>query len=149
MKNVVVGLSGLLLAVSLVFPNGVSLPVPVVPPTPEVTGPTDPTIVKILQAADPADKARVDGVYSGLAYGIARDKGTLITTTEKWALLQSNTLDIAIETPGEYPGLDVAIEDVFVKALGTKEVLPGNPEVQQKLIDACTTIANSARVKTK
>jgi hypothetical protein len=43
--------------------------------------------------------------------------------------------------------LDKAINDVFVNTLGTLDVLPGNPEVQQKLVDACGIIANSARVQ--
>jgi hypothetical protein len=143
MKNVLVILAGLLLTVSLLFPNGFTLP----GTTPVVTGPTDPVIVKILQNADAADRARIDGIYSGLAYVIKRDNGKLITTTDKWATVQANTLDTAVEKVGEYPGLDKAINDVFVNTLGTLDVLPGNPEVQQKLVDACGIIANSARVQ--
>lgn len=148
MKNVFVVFAGLLLAVSLLFPNGLALLQPT-PAVPEVTGPTDPAIVKILQTAEQADRERVDGVYSGLAHVVKRDKGNLLTTTEKWALLQANTLTVAIEQPGKYPGLDKAINDVFVQSLGTLDVLPGNPEVQTKLVEACEVIANSARVQAK
>lgn len=143
MKNLLVLFAGLLLAVSLVFPNGFTLP----EKTPAVTGPTDPAIVKILSAATPADKARIDGMYSGLANVVRRDKANLITTTERWALVQANTLDEAVEEVGKYPGLDKAIDDVFVSALGTRDVLSVDDSVKQKLENACLIIANSARVK--
>ena len=93
------------------------------------------------------DKARVNSVYEGMAFVLTRDGGKRISTTEQWADLQANTLQLAIEQPGKYPGLDVAIENVFVAKVGTKDVLPSNADTRAKLIDACKTIASSAAAK--
>jgi hypothetical protein len=76
---------------------------------------------------------------------LKRNDAKLITTTEQWALLQANTLQQAIETPGKYEGLDAAIEAVFASAIGTDDVVAVTPEIEQKLVTACETIANSAR----
>lgn len=142
-------LAGALLVVSFVFPNGLASlgtkPVPVTPDAPVGPVVTDPTIVKLLANATTADRSRVTGIYSALAFVLKRDGAKLITTTEQWALLQANTLQAAVETPGKYAGLDVAIEAVFAAALGTDDVMSVTPEVEQKLITACETIANSAR----
>jgi hypothetical protein len=144
-----VWIAGALLAFSLLFPDGVTLPVrpeptpPVNPaPTPVVT--KDETIVKILLNASKEDRARINGVYTGLAEVTRRDAGKRVNTTEKWAELQSETLELAIDTPGKYPGLDVAIEAVFAAALGTDDVLAVTPEVSGRLVSACETIAASA-----
>jgi hypothetical protein len=138
-------LAGALLAVSVVFPNGPTLPVKPAPVTPAVVHATDAGIVTLLANADSADKARINGIYTALVAVLKKDAGKRITTTEQWADLQANTLQLAIDTPGKYPGLDTAIEAVFLATLGTDDVLPGTPETQAKLIDACETIASSAR----
>jgi hypothetical protein len=138
-------LAGALLVVSVVFPNGPTLPVKPAPVTPVVVHDTDAVIVTLLANADSADKARINGIYTALVAVLKKDAGKRITTTEQWADLQANTLQLAIDTPGKYPGLDTAIEAVFLAKLGTDDVLPGTPETQAKLIDACETIASSAR----
>lgn len=145
MKKLVL-IAGAVLALSFVFPDGVKLNVqPSVVETP--VGETDAKIVLLLKNADAADKRRIYGVYSGLAHVLKRDAGKLMRTTEQWALVQANTLDNAIDTQavGKYPGLDVAINDVFLRVMGTDEVTPNNPDTQAKLIRACTIIADSAR----
>ena len=141
----VLWLAAALLVVSIVFPNGPKLGKPVAPVTPAVEHATDATIVKLLATADSADKARINGIYTALAAVLKKDAGKRITTTEQWADLQANTLQLAIDTPGKYSGLDTAIEAVFLAKLGTDDVLPGTPDTQAKLIDACETIASSAR----
>lgn len=142
-------LAGLLLAVSLLFPNGLPVRKPaVVPSTPVAPQATDAEIVKLLASADAADKLRIVDVYTALSAVLARDLAkppVRITTTEQWADLQANTLQLAIDRPGKYPGLDLAIEAVFLAKVGTDDVLPGTPDTQAKLIDACATIAASAR----
>jgi hypothetical protein len=143
--KVVLWLAAALLVVSVVFPNGPKLGKPVAPVAPVAEHDTDATIVKLLATADSADKARVNGIYTALAAVLKKDAGKRITTTEQWADLQANTLQLAIDTPGKYPGLDTAIEAVFLAKLGTDDVLPGTPDTQAKLIDACETIASSAR----
>jgi len=143
MKNFV-WLAAALLLLSFVYPNGPTLPVtPAVAPD----GPTDSTILKILEKAQAEDKGRIRDVYSALATVLKRDKlkpPARITTTEQWADLQANTLQLAIDTPGEYPGLDEAIETVFKTTVGTDDVLPSNDDTRNKLISACEIISNTA-----
>jgi hypothetical protein len=143
MKNFV-WLAAALLLLSFVYPNGPTLPVaPAVAPD----GPTDSAILKILEPATAADKGRIRDVYSALAAVLKRDKlkpPARITTTEQWADLQANTLQLAIDTPGKYPGLDEAIETVFKTTVGTDDVLPSNDDTRNKLIAACDVISNTA-----
>jgi len=138
-----VWLAGALLIASLVFPNGFSSPQKPKPVNPSVVA--DAEIVKLLAFAPAADKARINGVYTALAEIIVRDAGQRVTTTEQWASLHANTLQLAIGGgKGAYPGLDVAIEAVFEQTLGTLDVLPGNPDTRAKLVDACEIIASSS-----
>lgn len=138
---------GLLLALSFVFPSGLPIRGPETQPT-TPAGPTDAKIVEILKAATPAERGRVYDVYTGLGVVLKRDDGTKmpqrITSTEKWAELQEHTLNLAIDAPGKYPGLDQAIEAVFLAAVGTDDVVSANPDVRAKLVSACEKIANSA-----
>jgi hypothetical protein len=137
-------LAGALLAASVLFPNGPAAAFsfkPVVPVTSKVT---DKTLLEILKPATPEDLARINGVYSALGVVLARDSGERVTTTEQWAELQARTLQLAIDTPGKYKGLDDAIETVFLKTVGTDDVMPNNPDTQKKLVAACEIIANSA-----
>lgn len=144
MKYIVWVLGGLLL-LSFAFPNGVTLPAkptPVVKPDASVV--TDPAIVKLLADASAEDRANVNGIYSGLKTVIERDNGGLVTNTEKWALLQANTLTLAVEQVNKYPGLDVAIDNVFKAQVGTMDVASVNADMVKKLATACEIIANSA-----
>lgn len=142
---------GLLFALSTAFPNAkVALPKWPVGPTPVVTPdvvvvPADATVAKILASASAADRARVNSVYGGLATVLKRDGGKRVATTEQFAELQARTLTMAIETPGKYPGLDVAIEDCFKRAVGTTDVVSVTPELSAKLVDAAQSIANAAK----
>lgn len=149
MKKLVLA-AGILLAVSFVFPNGLPIslntpekPTPVSPDVEPVT--PDDKIVEILSKATREDRARIVGVYSGMAAVTRRDKGARLNTTEKWAEYQANTLQMAVDTPGKYPGLDVAIEAVFAQALGTDDVLAITDVVSAKLAKACDTIVVSAK----
>lgn len=152
MKKIAVWVSGALLVLSLLFPNGISLPapapapVPAPQPEPEPAPVTPaPAIVNLLKNADPADKRRIADVYTAAATILRRDNGARLNTTEKWAEWHAQTLQLAIETPGKYPGLDEAIEQVIAGSLGTDDVLSVTPDVQAKLIAACDVIAASAR----
>lgn len=145
MKYLVWVFGGLLL-LSFVFPKGVSLPAKPVSPAvvPNSPAETDATIVKLLANATPEDRANVNGIYSGLKTVINRDGGELVSTTEKWALLQANTLKLAVEQVNKYPGLDVAIDNVFRQQVGTDDVSAVNAAMVEKLSKACEIIANSA-----
>ena len=143
-----VWLAGALLAVALLFPDGFPLvKKPVAPSAPAAPHATDAEIVKLLASADAADKQRIFDVYTALSKVLARDIAKTparIITTAQWADLHANTLQLAIDQAGKYTGLDKAIEAVFLAKLGTDDVLPGTPDTQAKLIDACSTIASSA-----
>jgi hypothetical protein len=146
--KILVWAAALLVGLSIVYPNGITLPngnTPVV--APEAPVETDATIVTLLKDATPEDKGRVVSIYEGMQFVLSRDKGQRINTTEKWREFQANTLQLAVEQVGKYPGLDAAIEGVFKNVLGTDDVLPATPETQQKLLKACEIIANSAKAK--
>ena len=147
-----VWLAGALLVFSLLFPNGITLPVRP-EPTPAPVNPEpapapvakDVKIVEILANATDADRSRLYDVYTALATVTRRDAGKRVNTTEKWAELQANTLQLAIDTPGKYPGLDVAIEAIFARVVGTDDVLAITPEVSSRLVTAAEIIAVSAK----
>lgn len=139
-----VWIAGVVLLLAVVYPNGIKLPV--LRPTPTVPADVeiDSAVVAALTNATAEDKAHVAGIYDGMLQVLKRDNGARIKTTEKWADFQTNTLHLAVETVGEYSGLDVAIENVFKTQLGTDDVLPTNPETQKKLAAACQIISASA-----
>lgn len=142
-----VWVAGVILALSFVFPNGVSLPVskPDVDVVDSAVTP-DAEIVKLLRNATAEDKGRVRSIYSGLAAVLRRDASVKrLRTTEQWAEVHGVTLDLAVEQVGKYPGLDVAINNVFLRVVGTDDVLPANDATRTKLIEACDVITASAR----
>ena len=146
MKKLILLACLLLVGLALKFPNGVSLPVT----TPDAVvvvpaGETDAALVGILEDATDEDKARIVSVYEGMQYVLKRDNGKRINTTDKFSDWQANTLQLAVETPGKYPGLDKAIEAVFARLVGTDDVVSTTPDVQQKLIKACEIVAASAK----
>jgi len=156
----VVWLAGIVLLFAFMFPNGVPLPSPPKPgPAPVVPEPvtpavTDPEIVRILAAASPADKARVRGVYSGMATVLTRDnKLQLVKNSEQFALWQESCLKLAIDESmrGKLAGLDVAIEAVFARKFGEdlkrddKEVVAFSEAIRNQAIAACELIAASAQ----
>lgn len=144
--KILVWAAALLVGLSIVYPNGITLPQPAPVVVPEAPVETDAAIVTLLKEATPEDKGRVVSIYEGMTFVLNRDKGQRINTTEKLAEWQANTLQLAVEQVGKYPGLDVAIDNVFKRVLGTDDVLPATAETQQKLINACEIIANSAKV---
>lgn len=146
MKKLVLA-AGLLLLVSLVFPNGPQLNVGTKPAARPVapTATVDAEIVKLLAGSDAADRARIYDVYTSLKTVLQRPTAPQrITTTEKWEEVHGHTLDLAIEQVNKYPGLDEAIERVFQTTLGTDDVMPGTPATLKKLTEACDVIAASA-----
>jgi len=143
-----VWVAGLVLLFAFVYPNGVTLPKAKPKPVDggQTNVETDPTIVKLLTKADAADKARVRSIYSGLVRVLSRDLVLKrLKTTEQWAEVQGDTLDLAVDQVGKYVGLDVAINEVFLRVLGTDDVLPGTDDTRNKLIKACEIIVASAR----
>lgn len=147
MKKLVL-LFGVLLALSFFIPADALLkPVPVTPPvTPAVPTVTNPAIVAVLTSATDADRANIVGIYTGLKTVLTRDNGQLVDNTERFSVLQANTLKLAVEQVGKYPGLDTAIEAVFAAAVGTDDVVSVTPELVGKLVKACEVIIDSAQV---
>ncbi len=138
--------AGLLLFLSLVFPDGPRLSFltqtavrPVVS-----AAPGDEEIMRLLKNGTAADRGRIYDVYTSLKKVLQRPTAPArITTTEKWEELHGYALDLAIEQVNKYPGLDVAIERVFATTVGTDDVMPGNPDTLKKLGEACDIVANS------
>ena len=147
-----VWVAGLVLLFAVVYPNGITLPSFSKPAdeAPVVTVPADETIAKLLASASAADKARIVSVYRGLKTVLNKDNGKRVNTTKKWEEVHGETLTLAIETPGKYPGLDEAIEAVFYRAIQDDDtdasvVNAVTPLVQSKLVKACDTIIASAQ----
>lgn len=147
-----VWIAGAVLLFALVFPNGIDVSGLVAPPvaTPEIDAKPDAKIVELFSGASAADRARAAGVYRGLRTVLARDAGKRINTTEKLEELQANTLQMAIEQPGKYPGLDEAIEVVFQNAVKSAKadagvVNPMTPEIQAAVIKACEIVIVSVQ----
>lgn len=109
------------------------------------TDAVDSTIQNVLKSAAAGDKADIRGVYKALRKVVTRDAGKRVTTTEQWADLHANTLQLVITQVNKYPGLDAAIEGVFLTTVGTDDVLPANEETRTKLVEACDIIVNSAK----
>lgn len=147
-KLVAIAAVGLVLF-SVAFPNGVRVPfVPrpdVVVPADVISAEPDAAIVSALNGANAADRGRIVGVYTGLRAVLRRDKGERVSNTEKLAELHANTLQLAIDSVGKYPGLDVAIDNVFKKIVGTDDVVATSQAVLDKLVEACETVIVSAQ----
>jgi len=106
---------------------------------------TDSAIKKVLRNATAADRARIVSIYSGMYRVLKRDAGERISNTEKLAEYHANTLQLAVEQVGKYPGLDVAIDDVFKGTLGSTDVLPVKGEVLDNVLKACAVVVSSAQ----
>lgn len=144
--------AGAVLAVSLLYPNGVDLSAYMPATVEETTVAAEPNadIVKALVGASSADRARIVGAYTGLKTVLNRDNGARINTTEKFEEVHANTLQLAIDQPGKYAGLDTAIEAVFRAAVQDENtdasvVNPVTPLMQNKLVSACDVVIASAK----
>lgn len=134
---------------SLMFPNGIPLPTPPAPTPPTVTTPVvpaDAAVATALRSATPADRARVVDIYTSFAKVVERDAGNALKTNEHISQLQERALIMAVETPGKYPGLDVAIDAAIARAFdGNLDVVALTPETRKNVITACWSIVAAAR----
>lgn len=113
--------------------------------TPVVVAPQSP-VTAALSPASRQDKARVAAFYSALADVVERDQG-VVATVGTFRELHARSLDLAFkgtDLPGKYPGLDVAINEQLVKAVGADDV-PLPPAKKQSLVQALKDVANAAR----
>jgi hypothetical protein len=102
-------------------------------------------VAAVLKSASKQDKARVRAYYASLADVVKRDD-RIITTVGKFRTTNANALDLAFkgtDLPGKYAGLDVAIEDVLVKAIGKDDVAL-SPDKRASLVKALEEVAADA-----
>ena len=115
-------------------------------PTPSVVVPPTSPVTAALSPASRQDKARVAAFYSSLADVVERD-ATAISTVGVFRELHSKSLDLAFkgtDLPGKYPGLDLAINDQLVAAVG-KDDVPLPPAKRSALVQALKGVASAAR----
>ena len=117
---------------------------PITPPVvPAVSSP----VGKALQAATKADRSRVASYYDALADVVSRSKA--ITTVEGFRRVHAASLDEAFkgtDLPGKYQGLDVAIEEQLVAAIGKDNTgLDGETGKRAALVKALQKVAADAR----
>ena len=130
-----------LAAVALVwafYPQAGVTPVTPAPPASPVTA--------ALSPATKQDKARVAAFYSAMADVVERDAG-VIPTVGDFRTLHARSLDLAFkgtDLPGKYPGLDVAINDRLVAAVG-KDDVPLSQAKRQALVQALKDVSNAGR----
>lgn len=103
-------------------------------------------IATILQSASKTDRARVRAYYAAMADVIHRDT-KIVTTVGKWRQANADALDLAFkgtDLPGKYQGLDAAIDEVLVKAIGSDDVAL-SPDRRAALVAALEEVADAAR----
>jgi len=125
----------------------VVLVVAFIPPK-DTAGPSGPQskVQTILKSASQQDKARVRAYYTAMADVVSRDDH-IIATVGKWRKANADALDLAFkgtDLPGKYSGLDVAIDELLVKAIGKDDVALTD-EKRAALVAALKEVANAAR----
>jgi hypothetical protein len=113
---------------------------PPAPKAPEAAG-----VRRAMTTATRVDRQRVSAYYDALADVVSRSKS--ITTVEGFRRVHAKSLDEAFQgtdLPGKYPGLDVAIDEQLVSAIGRDNTaLEG--EKREQLVRALQKVAADAR----
>lgn len=128
-------IAAVLLVVAFVPPKGV-----------DVTPAEKSKVESVLASASKQDRARVRAYYTAMADVVRRDDH-IIATVGKWRTANANALDLAFkgtDLPGKYAGLDVAIDELLVKAVGKDDVAL-TTEKRAALVAALEEVANAAR----
>lgn len=126
-----------LLAVSFLPKGSLPAPVPAPPQTP---------VAAALADATSEDRKRVASFYVAMADVMERDDG-VVATVGQFREVHSRSLDLAFngtDLPGKYKGLDQAIDQQLVTAVGTADV-PLTPEKRAALVQALKGVSNAAR----
>jgi hypothetical protein len=113
-------------------------------PVPELLAWAEP-LSPILPQMLPADRVYLSHLYDAMSFVLLRDgqrDRQIITTTEQFAAFHANSLRLSIDKAkvGKYPGLDKAIDLVFVNANGP-EVKPIDGDARAKLISCCQVLS--------
>jgi hypothetical protein len=105
-----------------------------------------PPVAVAMRPASKSDREMVYQFYRALADVVERDD-KYVTTVGKFRDIHSASLDLAFEKTdlkGKYVGLDVAINDTLVNAIGLENVALA-PEKRSALVKALRGIADAAR----
>ena len=116
------------------------------PPRVDVPVDTPSRVSLVLKSATKEDRARVRAFYSAMADVVERDD-KIISTVAKWRQANSNALDLAFkgtDLPGKYAGLDAAIDQRLVDAIG-KDDVSLSADKRKALVVALKEISDAAR----
>lgn len=128
-------------------------------PKPAAAATAKPTADQLAWAVDlkpilpkmlPADRQYLASFYDATAFIVTQDGGRstpIIGDTDKFTVFHSGSLQLAIEKKnvGKYPGLDKAIDSVFLNALGA-DVAAIDADKRAKLIAACNVLNHVFRI---
>lgn len=104
----------------------------------------------ILPKMLPADRAYLSAFYDATKFVITQDgerSTPIIGDTDKFTVFHAGSLQLAIQKKnvGKYPGLDKAIDAVFLNAAGA-DVKAIDRDTREKLLAACNVLAYAFRV---
>ncbi len=101
-------------------------------------------VAAALKSATSADRARVRGIYAGLADVTERDGGSQIGRVAVWRDVHRAALKLAAgELKGKYQGLDVAVEEVLAKHFALDDVTL-TKELAGKIAAGCREVAKQS-----
>jgi hypothetical protein len=97
-----------------------------------------------------ADREYLSAFYDALGFVVFQDgsrSSPAITSSDQFVQLHAGSLNLAIEkrNVGKYPGLDRAIDQVFLAACGAESVSL-TKESRMTLVSACNTLAWAFRI---
>lgn len=118
---------------------------PTAQPVPVTPAPTS-KVAQCLKGASQQDRHRVAAFYSALADVVERDDAVLMSTG-LFRTVHGTSLDLAFkgtDLPGKYAGLDQAINDELVAAVGLDNVAI-TAEKRAALVKALKGVADAAR----
>lgn len=109
--------------------------------------PLRPILPKMLAS----DREYLANLYDAMTFVILRDgqrDAPIVSTTQKFADFHAGSLRLAIDKAkvGQYPGLDRAIDQVFVSA-GGPEVKAIDADTRTKLVAACQVLSWAFAIK--
>jgi len=104
----------------------------------------------ILPRMLPADREYLAAFYEATRFVLTQDgerSTPIIGDTDKFTVFHAGSLQLAIQKKnvGKYPGLDKAIDAVFLNAAGA-EVKALDKDTREKLIAACGVLAYAFKV---
>ena len=104
----------------------------------------------ILPKMLPSDRQYLAAFYDATKFVLTQDgerSTPIIGDTDKFTVFHAGSLQLAIQKKnvGKYPGLDKAIDSVFLAAAGA-DVKALDKDTREKLIAACNVLAHAFRI---